>query len=172
MSLSTKVVQVRLGGNTLRVEPSSVTTLAIADMRLPSSKTAVRQRSINLAMSSRGIAAIQTIDASAAARLLENVLPMGGRMIHSEHGNLHSQPYDRLGGQVRDRYSHRLFWRSIVALLNCDPTVHQLYRPCPPERDSIGRGYCYAECPGYLQPQSAIYRFRATIPVNQKHGWE
>ncbi|KAH9926235.1 FAD/NAD(P)-binding domain-containing protein [Fomitopsis serialis] len=52
------------------------------DMRLPSSKAAAQQRSINLAMSSRGIAAIEAIHPSAAARFLKAVIPMRGRMIH------------------------------------------------------------------------------------------
>jgi hypothetical protein len=68
-------------------------------MRLPSSQAAAQQRSINLAVSSRGIAAIQAIDPVAASRFLDNVIPMRGRMIHDSSGNLDSQPYDR-NGQV------------------------------------------------------------------------
>jgi hypothetical protein len=74
------------------------------DMRLPSSQTAAQQRSINLAVSSRGIAAIQAIDPVAASRFLDNVIPMRGRMIHDSSGNLDSQPYDR-NGQVGRIYS-------------------------------------------------------------------
>ena len=68
-------------------------------MRLPSSQAAAKQRSINLAISSRGIAAMQAIDSAAASRFLDNVIPMRGRMIHDSDGNLDSQPYDR-NGQV------------------------------------------------------------------------
>ncbi|KAI9510863.1 FAD/NAD-P-binding domain-containing protein [Russula earlei] len=67
------------------------------DMRLPSSRAAAQQRSINLAISSRGIAAMQAIDPAAASRFLDNVIPMRGRMIHNSNGNLDSQPYDRDG---------------------------------------------------------------------------
>ncbi|KAI0306521.1 FAD/NAD-P-binding domain-containing protein [Multifurca ochricompacta] len=67
------------------------------DMRLPSSQAAAQQRSINLAISSRGIAAMQAIDSAAASRFLDNVIPMRGRMIHDSDGNLDSQPYDRNG---------------------------------------------------------------------------
>ena len=70
------------------------------DMRLPSSKAASQQRSINLAISSRGIAALQVIDPAATERFLKTVIPMRGRMIHDSHGNLHSQLYDK-DGQVR-----------------------------------------------------------------------
>ncbi|KAI0273688.1 FAD/NAD-P-binding domain-containing protein [Gloeopeniophorella convolvens] len=67
------------------------------DMRLPSSQAAAQQRSINLAISSRGIAAMQAIDPAAAARFLDSVIPMRGRMIHDPNGNLDSQLYDRDG---------------------------------------------------------------------------
>jgi kynurenine 3-monooxygenase len=68
-------------------------------MRLPSSQAAAQQRSINLAVSSRGIAAMQAIDPVAASSFLDNVIPMRGRMIHNSSGNLEGQPYDR-NGQV------------------------------------------------------------------------
>lgn len=77
----------------------------VLDMRLPSSKTTSQQRSINLAISSRGIAALQAIDPAAAERFLETVIPMRGRMIHDLHGNLHSQLYDK-DGQVRFDFTH------------------------------------------------------------------
>jgi kynurenine 3-monooxygenase len=67
------------------------------DMRLPSSKAAAQQRSINLAISSRGIAALRAIDSAATERFLETVIPMRGRMIHDTHGNLDSQLYDKDG---------------------------------------------------------------------------
>ncbi|KAI0094015.1 FAD/NAD-P-binding domain-containing protein [Irpex rosettiformis] len=67
------------------------------DMRLPSSKAAAQQRSINLAMSSRGIAALQAVDSKASQRFLRSVIPMRGRMIHGLRGELQSQPYDRNG---------------------------------------------------------------------------
>ncbi|KAJ3559340.1 hypothetical protein NM688_g409 [Phlebia brevispora] len=85
------------------------------DLRLPSSKAAAQQRSINLAISSRGITALQAIDPGATKRFHDAVIPMRGRMIHDEHGNLDSQPYDR-NGQVSVLF-HPEFDR---ALLNED----------------------------------------------------
>lgn len=73
-------------------------------MRLPASREAAQQRSINLAISSRGIAAMQAIDPAAASRFLDSVIPMHGRMIHDSNGNLDSQPYDR-DGQVGTQLS-------------------------------------------------------------------
>ncbi|KAF9246191.1 hypothetical protein BU15DRAFT_84987 [Melanogaster broomeanus] len=67
------------------------------DLRLPSSKAAAQQRSINLAISSRGIAALQAVDPAATSRFLQTVIPMRGRMIHDTLGNQHSQQYDREG---------------------------------------------------------------------------
>ena len=70
-----------------------------ADMRLSSYKATAQQRSINIAISSRGIAALQAIDPAAAGRFLQTATAMRGRMIHDTRGRLDSQPYDR-DGQV------------------------------------------------------------------------
>jgi len=49
-------------------------------------------RSINLALSTRGIAALEA--AGAAGAVLRDAIPMRGRMIHT-HGELRFQPYDK-----------------------------------------------------------------------------
>ncbi|KAF5380908.1 hypothetical protein D9615_003881 [Tricholomella constricta] len=67
------------------------------DLRLPSSKAAAQQRSINLAISHRGIAAIEAVDPAVTQRFMQTVIPMRGRMIHSLTGDLDSQLYDRDG---------------------------------------------------------------------------
>ncbi|KAG6854622.1 hypothetical protein C0991_004224 [Blastosporella zonata] len=67
------------------------------DLRLPSSKAANQQRSINLAMSHRGIAALEAVDPALTHRFMQSVIPMRGRMIHSSKGDLDSQLYDRDG---------------------------------------------------------------------------
>ena len=72
---------------------------AIIDLRLPSSKAAAQQRSINLAISHRGIAALEAIDPAVADRFLHDAIPMRGRMIHALSGEQKSQLYDR-DGQV------------------------------------------------------------------------
>lgn len=69
-------------------------------MRLPEHKGQLAQRSINLAISSRGIAALHAIDPSIAQRFLGTAIPMRGRMIHPIEGEPESQLYD-LNGQVR-----------------------------------------------------------------------
>src|SRR5882757_2905793 len=50
-------------------------------------------RSINLALSTRGIHALQQL--GIADEVLQHAIPMRGRMIHDKSGNLHFAPYDR-----------------------------------------------------------------------------
>src|SRR5213078_360075 len=50
-------------------------------------------RSINLAVSTRGIHALQQL--GIAEEVLQHAIPMPGRMIHDKSGGLHFAPYDR-----------------------------------------------------------------------------
>src|SRR6202049_4763695 len=50
-------------------------------------------RSINLALSTRGIHALEQLDI--ADEVLRHAIPMRGRMIHEKSGALHFSPYDR-----------------------------------------------------------------------------
>jgi kynurenine 3-monooxygenase len=50
-------------------------------------------RSINLALSTRGIHALEQV--GIADDVLRHAIPMRGRMIHDKSGNLHFAPYDR-----------------------------------------------------------------------------
>src|SRR5437588_626979 len=50
-------------------------------------------RSINLALSTRGIHALEQL--GIADEVLQHAIPMRGRMIHDKSGNLHFSPYDR-----------------------------------------------------------------------------
>src|SRR5436189_1389864 len=49
-------------------------------------------RSINLALSTRGIHALEQL--GIADEVLQHAIPMRGRMIHDKSGNLHFAPYD------------------------------------------------------------------------------
>src|SRR5882762_4962938 len=49
-------------------------------------------RSINLALSTRGIHALEQL--GIANEVLRHAIPMRGRMIHEKSGNLHFAPYD------------------------------------------------------------------------------
>ena len=59
----------------------------------PRAGNTVGGRSINLALSTRGIHALQQL--GLADEVLQHAIPMRGRMIHDKSGALHFSPYDR-----------------------------------------------------------------------------
>jgi kynurenine 3-monooxygenase len=59
----------------------------------PREGSVVGGRSINLALSTRGIHALQQL--GIADEVLQHAIPMRGRMIHEKSGSLHFSPYDR-----------------------------------------------------------------------------
>jgi kynurenine 3-monooxygenase len=59
----------------------------------PRAGNTVGGRSINLALSTRGIHALQQL--GIADEVLQHAIPMRGRMIHDRAGDLHFSPYDR-----------------------------------------------------------------------------
>ncbi len=59
----------------------------------PRAGNTIGGRSINLALSARGIHALQQLDL--ADEVLRHAIPMRGRMIHDRSGALHFSPYDR-----------------------------------------------------------------------------
>ncbi|KAF8921410.1 FAD/NAD-P-binding domain-containing protein [Mucidula mucida] len=99
------------------------------DPRLASSKAAARARSINLAISHRGLCAINAIDPKAAQSFLQAVVPMRGRMIHHSSGNLDSQLYDR-DGQCINSIDRGLLNESLLeeALNSENVNVHFMHK--------------------------------------------
>ncbi|KAH7889306.1 hypothetical protein F5I97DRAFT_1801998 [Phlebopus sp. FC_14] len=97
------------------------------DLRLPSSKAAAQQRSINLAISSRGIAALQAVDPAAAVRFLQTVIPMRGRMIHDTLGNQHSQQYDR-DGQCINSIDRALLNQGLLEEASAVPNIRLFFK--------------------------------------------
>ena len=59
----------------------------------PRAGNTVGGRSINLALSTRGLRALEQL--GLAEEVLEHAIPMRGRMIHDKSGALHFSPYDR-----------------------------------------------------------------------------
>ena len=59
----------------------------------PTAGNLVGGRSINLALSTRGIHALQQL--GIAEEVMRHAIPMRGRMIHDKSGDLHFAPYDR-----------------------------------------------------------------------------
>lgn len=97
---------------------------AYADPRSPSQLQKLSRRSINLAISSRALMAIKSIDSDDGLlyhRLITDAtIPMKGRMIHSLDGSLDSQIYSN-NGEAR-------LWLCSLEMSH-SPIVHQCNRP-------------------------------------------
>jgi kynurenine 3-monooxygenase len=57
-------------------------------------------RSINLAVSSRGLLALEKVDQGMCERIKKHLVPMHGRMVHDLHGNQLSQNYGLYGESI------------------------------------------------------------------------
>lgn len=68
------------------------------DIRVVKSPDALR--SINLALSARGIKALEYVDKEMADRLMDETIPMYGRMVHDTQGNQSSQNYGLYGESI------------------------------------------------------------------------
>src|SRR5262245_57856306 len=64
----------------------------------PRKGSAGRGRSINLAISTRGLAALERVGLDRA--VLNAAVPMRGRMLHEPDGTLRYQPYGHAAGHV------------------------------------------------------------------------
>ncbi|ODO07320.1 kynurenine 3-monooxygenase [Cryptococcus wingfieldii CBS 7118] len=74
-------------------------------------------RSINLAISSRGLSALQSVDPALATDFLEEAIPMKGRMIHHTDGKEESQLYDPIHGQCINSISRPILNQRLVQAL-------------------------------------------------------
>ncbi|KAJ7172573.1 hypothetical protein C8R46DRAFT_1161974 [Mycena filopes] len=97
------------------------------DLRAPSAKGSAQLRSINLAISHRGLAAIQVIDPLAAQRFLQTVIPMKGRMIHHPDCTLDSQLYDR-DGQCINSIDRALLNESLLDEAASSPNIRLFFQ--------------------------------------------
>jgi len=84
------------------IHPSDITFVSIfktyqifkLDLRNPENRSLNFTKSINLALSERGINGIRSVDPDLLEGLLEDTIPMHGRMIHDKKGKQSSQKYD------------------------------------------------------------------------------
>ncbi|PWA00554.1 hypothetical protein BB558_003393, partial [Smittium angustum] len=67
------------------------------DPRKSDSNERITRRSINLAISTRGLSAINRVDPDLKKKVMDIVLPMYGRMIHDLDGKLNGQSYSPHG---------------------------------------------------------------------------
>ncbi|KAJ1918143.1 kynurenine 3-monooxygenase, mitochondrial precursor [Mycoemilia scoparia] len=70
------------------------------DTRLPENQGFARGRSINLAISERGLSSLGRVDPDLESMVLDMSIPMHGRMIHSPTGHLESHPYSVFGEHI------------------------------------------------------------------------
>lgn len=74
-------------------------SVSLFEMR-PETEADKGLRSINLAVSARGILALESVDKAMADRIVEQLVPMHGRMVHDTHGNQTSQKYGLYGESI------------------------------------------------------------------------
>ncbi|KAG8936573.1 kynurenine 3-monooxygenase, mitochondrial precursor [Tulasnella sp. 418] len=98
------------------------------DLRLASEKAQTAQRSINLAISSRGILALHAVDPSMASRFLETAIPMKGRMIHDENGKLDSQLYDPRGQQSIYSVERSMLNEQLLDAASSNPNIRIFFQ--------------------------------------------
>ncbi|KAF8201673.1 FAD/NAD-binding domain-containing protein [Pholiota molesta] len=96
------------------------------DIRLASSKAATEKRSINLAISHRGIAALEAIEPAAAKQFLQSAIPMHGRMIHKLSGELDSQLYDR-DGQCINSIDRSILNEGLLEQADASPNIRVFF---------------------------------------------
>ncbi|KAJ1970506.1 kynurenine 3-monooxygenase, mitochondrial precursor [Dimargaris xerosporica] len=78
------------------------------DPRTSQALTHDQQRSINLAISDRGIAALKQVGLALAEEVLQAAIPMYGRMIHDPRGRQSSQAYGVFGQYINSFERKRL----------------------------------------------------------------
>ncbi|PCJ64148.1 MAG: kynurenine 3-monooxygenase [Bacteroidetes bacterium] len=96
-------------------------------------------RSINLALSTRGITALQKVGLDVA--VLENAIPMTGRTMHSASGDLAYQPYGR-EGQAINSVSRAHLNIQLLKLADENEHVHQHFNMKCAKVD-INNGICW-----------------------------
>ena len=81
-------------------------------------------KSINLALSTRGITALAKVGLDKA--VLDKAIPMSGRMMHDEQGNLAYQPYGK-EGQAINSVSRAHLNVQLLQLADENEHVHQFF---------------------------------------------
>ncbi len=102
-------------------------------------------KSINLAVSERGITALREADESLVHAVLEGSVPMKGRMIHDVHGNLASHAYDVHGRHINSVDRSKLNTMLIsVAEAHENVTIYFEHRlvACHFEEDELEFSHC------------------------------
>ncbi len=91
----------------------------------PHAGNQVGGRSINLALSTRGINALQKI--GIAEEVLQHAIPMRGRMIHDRSGNLHFSAYDRDPNKCINSIGRGALNNAVIDAAKRNPNVRVLF---------------------------------------------
>jgi kynurenine 3-monooxygenase len=94
-------------------------------------------RSINLALSTRGIHALEQL--GIADEVLQHAIPMPGRMIHDKSGELHFSPYDRDPRKHINSIGRAALNTTVIEAALCYPnvSVHFNHRCTEVDLDSV-----------------------------------
>jgi kynurenine 3-monooxygenase len=90
-------------------------------------------RSINLALSTRGIYALEQL--GIADEVLRHAIPMRGRMIHSKSGDLHFSPYDRDPNKFINSIGRAALNTTVIEAAQRYPNVRVHFNHCCTEID-------------------------------------
>lgn len=99
----------------------------------PRAGNTVGGRSINLALSTRGIHALEQI--GVAAEVLQHAIPMRGRMIHDRSGALHFSPYDRDPSKCINSIGRGALNTVVIEAAQRYPNVRVQFNQCCTEVD-------------------------------------
>ena len=136
----------------------------------PRAGNTVGGRSINLALSTRGIHALEQL--GLADEVLQHAIPMRGRMIHEKSGALHFSPYDRDPNKCINSIGRGALNTVVIEAAQRYPNVRgkiqsPLYRRRPrrafgstsqPRNFSTAQGICATRSSVSMAPFSAVRR--------------
>ncbi|OCF33318.1 kynurenine 3-monooxygenase [Kwoniella heveanensis BCC8398] len=105
-------------------------------------------RSINLAISARGLEALRSVDPSLAEQFQNEAIPMKGRMIHHTDGKQESQLYDPINGQCINSIGRPLLNQRLVESL---PDTIKLRFNTKLSRIDFDRKQAYGSSPEYKE---------------------
>ncbi|MEY2526752.1 MAG: kynurenine 3-monooxygenase [Verrucomicrobiota bacterium] len=123
-------------------------------------------RSINLALSTRGIHALEQL--GIADEVLKHAIPMPGRMIHDKSGELHFSPYDRDPRKHINSIGRAALNTTVIeaALRYPNVSVHFNHRCTDVDLDSATARFVDASQPNSSASQSVAAQGDAVIGVD------
>jgi kynurenine 3-monooxygenase len=123
-------------------------------------------RSINLALSTRGIYALQQL--GIADEVLQHAIPMRGRMIHDKSGELHFSPYDRDPNKHINSIGRAALNTTVIeaALRYPNVSVHFNHRCTDVDLDSATAQFDSSQPPGPSTSRRVAARGDAVIGVD------